>query len=279
MFGLLSKLFGGSKSEKDVKKILPIVQQINQHFTSFQSLTNDQLRNKTQEFRQRIREHLSGIDEQIRAKNEEAESLPADDISGRDAIYKEVDDLKKDRDKQIEEVLEKILPEAFAVVKETSRRFSQNSQVASAATALDKELAVKKNYISIEGEQAIYNNSWEAAGNTVTWNMVHYDVQLIGGTVLHSGKISEMATGEGKTLVSTLPAYLNALAGEGVHVVTVNDYLARRDSEWNGPIFEWLGLTVDCIDKHQPNSDARRKAYHADITYGTNNEFGFDYLR
>lgn len=204
--------------------------------------------------------------------------MPSEDISGRDAIYHEVDELKKQRDQKIEEILQEILPEAFAVVKETSRRFKENETIESIASELDKELSIKKNHITIQGDKAIYKNEWNAAGNLVKWNMVHYDVQLIGGAVLHAGKISEMATGEGKTLVSTLPAYLNALAGEGVHIVTVNDYLAKRDSEWNGPIFEWLGLRVDCIDKHEPNSDARRKAYNADITYGTNNEFGFDYL-
>ncbi|NCT75724.1 MAG: preprotein translocase subunit SecA [Chitinophagaceae bacterium] len=279
MLGIISKLFGGNKSDKDVKKILPIVEQVNQHFASFASLSHDQLRNKTQEFRQRIREHLKEIDSNIEARNKEAEALPFSDLSGKDAIYQEVDKLKKDRNKQIEEILEKILPEAFAVIKETARRFKDNPEVEATATDLDRQLSVKKDYIRIDGDKVYFKNSWTAAGATVTWNMVHYDVQLIGGTVLHQGKISEMATGEGKTLVSTLPAYLNALPGEGVHIVTVNDYLARRDQEWNGPIFEWLGLQVDCIDKHQPNSDDRRKAYLADITYGTNNEFGFDYLR
>lgn len=279
MLGIISKLFGGSKSEKDVKLLMPLVDKTNRFFTEYQGLSNDQLRNKTAQFKQRINEHLSGIDAEITAKKEAAETLPVADINGRDAIYKEVDDLKKKRDTQIEEVLKEILPEAFAVVKETSRRFKENEVVVSTATELDKELAAKKDNITIVGDESHYKNSWTAAGGTVTWNMVHYDVQLIGGAVLHSGKISEMATGEGKTLVSTLPAYLNALAGEGVHIVTVNDYLARRDSEWNGPIFEWLGLRVDCIDKHQPNTDARRNAYNADITYGTNNEFGFDYLR
>jgi len=194
-------------------------------------------------------------------------------------VYQEVDKLKGDRDKKIEEILNEILPEAFAVVKETARRFKDNTELVSTATDLDRQFAVTKAYIRIEGDNAIYKNTWTAAGGEVTWNMVHYDVQLIGGIVLHNGKIAEMATGEGKTLVSTLPAYLNALAGEGVHIVTVNDYLARRDSEWNGTLFEWLGLRVDCIDKHQPNSEERRNAYAADITYGTNNEFGFDYLR
>ena len=279
MIGIISKLFGGSKSEKDVKKISPQVEKINQYFNQYQSLSNDQLRNKTQEFRQRIAAHLAEIDKQINDKKQQAETLPTSDINGRDVIYKDIDELKKSRDKKIEEILEELLPEAFATVKETARRFKENTTIESTATELDKTLSVKKDYITIDGDKAIYKNTWTAAGGIVTWNMVHYDVQLIGGAVLHSGKIAEMATGEGKTLVSTLPAYLNALAGEGVHIVTVNDYLAKRDSEWNGPIFEWLGLKVDCIDKHEPNGDARRNAYNADITYGTNNEFGFDYLR
>jgi preprotein translocase subunit SecA len=279
MAGLFSSLFGGSKSEKDVKKISPRVDEINQHFASYQSITNDELRGKSVIFRQRIKEHLQEIDAEIADKNKQAEDLPFADLLGKDAIYQEVDKLKKDRDKKIEEVLNDILPEAFAVVKETARRFKENKELTSTATQLDRDLSVKKTYIKIENDQSVYQNSWLAAGGEITWNMVHYDVQLIGGMVLHSGKIAEMATGEGKTLVSTLPAYLNALAGEGVHIVTVNDYLARRDQEWNGPIFEWLGITVDCIDKHQPNSEERRKAYLADITYGTNNEFGFDYLR
>ena len=279
MLGILSKIFGGNKSEKDIKHIQPIVEEINRHFAAFQSLTNDELRGKTVEFRARIKDHLSKIDTQVADLNKQAEELPFNDINGKDVIYQQIDELRKERDEQIEEVLETLLPEAFAVVKETSRRFKENSEVVSTATEMDRNLSVKKEHIRIDGHQAIYNNSWMAAGTPITWNMVHYDVQLIGGTVLHQGKISEMATGEGKTLVSTLPAYLNALAGEGVHIVTVNDYLARRDSEWNGPIFEWLGISVDCIDKHEPNSEARRKAYMADITYGTNNEFGFDYLR
>ncbi len=279
MSGFFSKLFGGSKSEKDVKKIEPVVGQINKFFASYQSLSNDDLRNKTQEFRNRIKNHLKSTDDEIIAKNKAAEELPFSDLVGKDNIYQEVDKLKKDRDKKIEEVLKEILPEAFAAVKETARRFKENTELVSAATELDRDLSIKKDYIKIDGGKVTYKNSWQAAGGLITWNMVHYDVQLIGGMVLHDGKIAEMATGEGKTLVSTLPAYLNALAGEGVHIVTVNDYLARRDQEWNGPIFEWLGITVDCIDKHQPNSEERRKAYQADITYGTNNEFGFDYLR
>jgi preprotein translocase subunit SecA len=279
MLGIISKLFGGNKSEKDIKKISPYVGQINQFYDSFRSISNDQLRNKTNEFRQRIKEYLTEINEVIAAKNTSAEELPFNDLMGKDAIYQQVDKLKKEKDKKIEEILKEILPEAFAVVKETCRRFKENSEVISTATQLDKDLSVKKNYITIDGDKSNFKNSWTAGGGNITWNMVHYDVQLIGGVVLHEGKIAEMATGEGKTLVSTLPAYLNALAAMGVHIVTVNDYLARRDQEWNGTIFEWLGITVDCIDKHQPNSEERRKAYLADITYGTNNEFGFDYLR
>ena len=279
MIGAISKLFGGNKSEKDVKKITPQVAVINQFFAQYQSLSNDELRNKTAEFKLRIAAHLGGIDQQITDKKQAAEDLPLEEINSRDTIYKEIDELKKDRDKALEVVLLEILPEAFAVVKEASRRFKENATLECTATELDKSLAVKKDNITISGDKAIYKNTWTAGGGSVTWNMVHYDVQLIGGAVLHSGKIAEMATGEGKTLVSTLPAYLNALSGEGVHIVTVNDYLARRDSEWNGPIFEFLGLRVDCIDKHEPNGDARRNAYNADIVYGTNNEFGFDYLR
>ena len=279
MLGIISKIFGGSKSEKDVKLIMPQVEKANRFFADYQSLSNDELRSKTVEFKARIKQHLTEVDETIASKSKDAEALPVSEINGRDIIYKEVDELKKDKDKKIEEILKELLPEAFAVVKETSRRFKENEVIVVKATDLDRELAIKKDHITIVGDEAHFKNSWIAAGGLVTWNMVHYDVQLIGGAVLHSGKIAEMATGEGKTLVSTLPAYLNALAGEGVHIVTVNDYLARRDSEWNGPIFEWLGLKVDCIDKHEPNSDARRNAYNADITYGTNNEFGFDYLR
>ncbi len=279
MIGFISKIFGGSKSEKDVKKIAPQVEKINHFFAQYQTISNDELRGKTAAFKQRIAAHLTAIDAAITQKKQAAEELPVAEINSRDIIYKEIDELKKTKDKQIEEILEQILPEAFAVVKETSRRFKENEFLESTATELDRALAVKKDSVIIQGDKAIHKNTWTAAGGAIIWNMVHYDVQLIGGTVLHSGKIAEMSTGEGKTLVSTLPAYLNALAGEGVHIVTVNDYLARRDSEWNGPIFEWLGLRVDCIDKHEPNTDARRNAYNADITYGTNNEFGFDYLR
>jgi len=279
MIGIISKLFGGNKSDKDVKKVQPFITNTNKYFQEYAVLSNDQLRSKTIEFRTRIKEHLIAVDKEIADKKAQAETFSTEDVQAREAIYNDVDKLIKKRDEQIEVVLEQILPEAFAVVKETARRFKENAEVVASATEQDMHLATERDYVRIEGDKAIYKNNWLAAGVPVSWNMVHYDVQLIGGTILHQGKIAEMATGEGKTLVSTLPSYLNALAGEGVHVVTVNDYLARRDQEWNGPIFEWLGLTVDCIDKHQPNSPQRRNAYLADITYGTNNEFGFDYLR
>jgi preprotein translocase subunit SecA len=279
MIGIISKLFGGNKSDKDVKKVQPFITNTNKYFQEYAVLSNDQLRSKTIEFRTRIKEHLIAVDKEIADKKAQAETFSTEDVQAREAIYNDVDKLIKKRDEQIEVVLEQILPEAFAVVKETARRFKESAEVVASATEQDMHLATERDYVRIEGDKAIYKNNWLAAGVPVSWNMVHYDVQLIGGTILHQGKIAEMATGEGKTLVSTLPSYLNALAGEGVHVVTVNDYLARRDQEWNGPIFEWLGLTVDCIDKHQPNSPQRRNAYLADITYGTNNEFGFDYLR
>ena len=279
MLSFLSKLLGGNKSEKDVSKLQPMVIQINEWYQQYQSISNDELRSKTAEFRIRIAEYLKASDDEIKDLQQQAEKLDENDIQNKEAIYKDIDTIKKEKDKKIEEILSEILPEAFAVVKETAHRFKDNSELVSAATDLDRELSVTKDYIRIEGENSVYKNSWNAAGSLITWNMLHYDVQLIGGVVLHQGKIAEMATGEGKTLVSTLPAYLNALAGEGVHIVTVNDYLSRRDSEWNGTLFEWLGLRVDCIDKHQPNTTARRNAYLADIIYGTNNEFGFDYLR
>jgi preprotein translocase subunit SecA len=276
---VLSKLFGGNKYEKDIKAITPIVEQVKAEYAKLTGLTNDQLRGKSVEFKQRIKAHLTEIDAEIAALRAEADNPELTDVDRKDEIYKEIDTLRKDRDKKIEEVLLEILPEAFAVMKETARRFTENDKVVSTATQMDRDLSVSRDFIEIVGDKAIYSNEWEAAGVPIKWNMVHYDVQLIGGYVLHSGKISEMATGEGKTLVATLPAYLNALAGEGLHVVTVNNYLARRDAEWNAPVFNFLGLRVDCIDLYQPNSPERRNAYMADITYGTNNEFGFDYLR
>ena len=277
MLGLLSKLFG-SKSNRDIKLIQPLVEKTKEEYSKLHSLSNDELRQRTIDFKARIQEFLEDIDKEIAVVKTEAESedLP---INEKTALYDQLDKLQKDRDKELEKVLMEILPEAFAVMKDTARRFTENKTIDVIATQADRELAARKKNVIIQGDKAIHHNTWLAAGTEVTWNMIHYDVQLIGGIVLHQGKISEMATGEGKTLVGTLPAYLNALSGQGVHIVTVNDYLARRDSEWNGPLFEFHGLTVDCIDKHQPNSEERRKAYLADITFGTNNEFGFDYLR
>ena len=274
----LSKLFG-NKSDRDLKVLAPIVNTIRSAEKNITDLSNDQLRAKTVEFKQRIADALNEITEEIKQLNEEVEADPDMDMHDKEDIYSKIDQLKKDEKTKIEEVLEGIHPEAFALVRETARRFTNNETLEAEATDLDRDLSVTKDYIHINDSKVIFDNTWPAAGNPMTWNMVHYDVQLIGGSVLHQGKIAEMATGEGKTLVATLPLYLNALASKGVHVVTVNDYLAKRDSEWNGPIFEFLGLRVDCIDKHQPNSDERKAAYLADITYGTNNEFGFDYLR
>ncbi|NUM30805.1 MAG: preprotein translocase subunit SecA [Bacteroidetes bacterium] len=274
----ISNIFG-NKSQRDVKDLSPLVDKINEHFHSYSALSNDELREKTVEFKLRIKEYLKEIDEEILALKHEAEHLLTEEIHRKQEVYDKIDKLEKENDHKLEEILLEILPEVFAVVKETSRRFSENNEIEVTATAFDRELATTKDFLTIKGEKAYYKNSWNAAGQIVNWNMVHYDVQLIGGIVLHSGKISEMATGEGKTLVSTLPAFLNALGGKGVHIVTVNDYLARRDCEWNGPLFQFHGLKVDCIDYHRPSSTERRNAYLADITYGTNNEFGFDYLR
>jgi preprotein translocase subunit SecA len=282
MIGILNKAITkifGSKSDRDLKEITPLVNKILAEYSKLETISHDELRHKSFEFKNRIQEKLADNLTAISELEKEAEGNPDLDLNRKEEIYREVDQLKKDGKKLTEEILLEMLPEAFAVMKETARRFTNNETITVTAAQHDRDLATRRDFVRIEGDKAVYKNSWLAAGNTVTWNMIHYDVQLIGGSVLHAGKISEMATGEGKTLVATLPIYLNALAGQGVHVVTVNDYLAKRDSEWNGPIFEFLGLTVDCIDKHEPNSDARRNAYLADITYGTNNEFGFDYLR
>ncbi|RFZ83221.1 preprotein translocase subunit SecA [Mucilaginibacter terrenus] len=278
MLEFFSKLFG-SKSERDVKSIQPMVEKIKAEYDKLGQLSNDELRAKTIYFKETIAQGLSGIDAEIQAIKDRTENEPDMDVSEKVGLYTQLDKLEKDRNKELEDILINILPQAFAVVKETSKRFAENKTIEVTATQFDRELAARKNNVIIQGDKAIHHNTWIAAGNEVTWNMVHYDVQLIGGTVLHQGKIAEMATGEGKTLVATLPAYLNALAGQGVHIVTVNDYLARRDSEWMGPLYEFHGLSVDCIDRHEPNSEERRKAYLADITFGTNNEFGFDYLR
>ncbi len=274
----LTRVFG-SKADRDLKELSPYVPSVLDIYNSLSTLSNDELRARTVSFKETIQAHLAETVATLSELSERVESDPDMDASNKEAIYTEIDTLKKTRNSKIEEILLQLLPEAFAVVKETARRFTEQESLSVTATDHDRDLAAKKSNVTISDGQAIYANKWLAAGNEVTWNMIHYDVQLIGGTVLHQGKIAEMATGEGKTLVATLPIYLNALAGRGVHVVTVNDYLAKRDSEWNGPLFEFLGLTVDCIDKHEPNSVARRNAYLADITYGTNNEFGFDYLR
>lgn len=274
----LKKLFG-TKYDRDVAVYTPIVEQINDIFAKLKGLSHDELRHKTTEFRNRIAEYLADIDQEVARLH--AEAATQEDLLEKEDIFSEIDKLIKQRDEELEVVLKDILPEAFAVVKETARRFSENTSITVTATEHDRELAARqgKSYIKIDGDKATWQNRWNAAGAEITWNMVHYDVQLIGGMVLHDGKIAEMGTGEGKTLVATLPAYLNGLSGQGVHVVTVNDYLARRDSEWIGPIFEFLLLTIDCIDKHRPHSPERMRAYRSDITYGTNNEFGFDYLR
>lgn len=277
MLKFLSKLFG-SKSERDIKAIMPYVNKIKEEYSKLTNLSHDELRAKTIEFKARIQEYLKEIDAEIAELKEKSDDHTVD-MSEKTAIYEKIDKLNKDRDKKLEEILLEILPEAFAVVKETARRLTENPVIEVSASSFDRDLAARKPNVKIQGDKALWSNTWLAAGNEVTWNMVHYDVQLIGGIVLHQGKIAEMSTGEGKTLVGTLPTYLNALSGQGVHIVTVNDYLAKRDSEWNGPLFEFHGLSVDCIDKHQPNSPQRRDAYKCDIVYGTNNEFGFDYLR
>ncbi len=283
MANFLSKLFG-TKSDRDLKEVKPYLDATLKVYPEIQKLSNDQLRAKTIEFKERIRKEVESEENELatlRQRIEEEYDMPIDE---KEEIYKRIDKLEKDSYDKTQKVLNDILPEAFSVVKETARRFAENSEVVVTATDHDRELAVKRDSVNIvpgnDGQdKAVYQNQWMAGGNMITWDMVHYDVQLIGGVVLHSGKIAEMATGEGKTLVATLPVYLNALPGKGVHVVTVNDYLAKRDSEWMGMLFEFHGLTVDCIDKHEPHSDERKAAYNADITYGTNNEFGFDYLR
>lgn len=273
----LTKFFG-TKSERDLRELMPIVNKIREVYPRYTTLTNDQLREETARLRQVVRNYIADDESRVEQLKVQMESDKID-YEEKDKIYKEIERITKQIDDKIEEVLNQILPDAFSIVKETARRFKENETIEVTATQFDRDLAARKDFVTIQGDKAIYKNRWMAGGNEIVWDMVHYDVQLIGGVVLHQGKIAEMATGEGKTLVATLPVFLNALAGKGVHVVTVNDYLARRDSEWMGPIYEFHGLSVDCIDKHQPNSEARRRAYNCDITYGTNNEFGFDYLR
>lgn len=272
---ILSKLFG-NKSDRDLKEITPYVNKIKAVYPSIKELSNDELRAKTQEIRKQIFDYVKDEKQRI---EDLRNGIDEKELEEREAIWAEVDEIEKKIADQLEKVLEDVLPEVFSIVKDTARRFTENEEIVVTANDFDRDLAAKHDFVEIEGDKAIYFNHWVAGGNEITWDMIHYDVQLFGGVVLHKGKIAEMATGEGKTLVATLPVFLNALTGNGVHVVTVNDYLSKRDSEWMGPLYMFHGLSVDCIDKHQPNSDERRKAYNADITFGTNNEFGFDYLR
>ena len=272
---LLSKIFG-NKAQRDEREIRPYVNKINEVYSSLVNLTNDELRARTQTIREKIKQYVAGEEAQIADLRALVEGQ---EIEQREITYAKIDELEKQIVEKYSQVLDEVLPEVFAIVKDTARRFSESESVVVTANDMDRELAATKDFVEIDGDNAIYHNHWLAGGNEITWNMVHYDVQLFGGVVLHKGKIAEMATGEGKTLVATLPVFLNALTGCGVHVITVNDYLSKRDSEWMGPLYQFHGLTVDCIDKHRPNSPERRKAYAADITFGTNNEFGFDYLR
>lgn len=273
-----AKIFG-TKADKDIKELTPYIGIINAEYDKLTNLSDDELRGKTEELKGIIADQLKTIDDEMASLHQNVDDNPEMDIDEKESVFNKIDQLEKQRDEKLEEVLLDILPVAFAVIKETARRFSENEKLTVQATMMDKMLAAQKPNVEITGETAIWHNKWTASGVEVLWNMIHYDVQLLGGVVLHQGKIAEMMTGEGKTLVATLPAYLNGLSGRGVHIITVNDYLAKRDSEWNAPIFEFHGLKVDCIDKHQPNSAERRAAYGCDIVYGTNNEFGFDYLR
>ena len=276
-FNKILKSFLGDKNQRDLKEVGKVVAKIKKMEPVIQELTDDGLRQKTREFKEKIRTATADITQKIEEIREKIKTIQ--NIDEKEALFSKIEELKKDSYKIEEKVLNEIHPEAFAVLKETGRRWAENKQIVVEATDRDRELALTKDFVEIDGDKAIWKNSWNAAGTDVVWDMVHYDVQFIGGSVLHSGKIAEIATGEGKTLVGTLPIYLNALPGRGVHVVTVNDYLAKRDSAWMGPLYQFHELTIDCIDNHQPNTDSRRKAYQADITYGTNNEFGFDYLR
>ncbi len=279
MFKNLFRKLVGTKSDKDIKAIDPLLKETLRAYEKIKLLSNDDLRAKTIEFKSRIAEYIAADENQIRDIKDRIENEPDIDVDEKEKLYDTIDKLEKSSYEKSQEILNQILPEAFSVMKETALRFKENPTVEVTATQQDRDLAAKFDHINIVDDKAYYDNRWMAGGNLITWDMAHYDVQLIGGMVLHQGKVSEMATGEGKTLVATLPLYLNALPGKGVHLVTVNDYLAKRDSEWMGMLYQFHGLTVDCIDKHEPNSVARRKAYLADITYGTNNEFGFDYLR
>ena len=272
---IISKLFG-NKSDHDMREIQPFVEEVKNAYETIDTLDNDSLRAHTKELQQQVQHSADDIQKKINAIKQQIEETP---IENRADLFSQIDKLDKDMLERYEEALNIVMPEAFAIMKSTARRFTENESIEVTATDFDRDLAATHDFVEISGDKAIYHNHWLAGGNEMTWDMVHYDVQLFGGVVLHKGRIAEMATGEGKTLVATLPVFLNALTGNGVHVVTVNDYLAKRDAEWMGPLYMFHGLSVDCIDKHQPNSEARRKAYKADITFGTNNEFGFDYLR
>ncbi len=274
---VLTKLFG-SKSDRDIKQLMPYVEKINNEYDKLHSISNDELREKSRKIKADIHSYIEEEEKQVNEFKRKAEE-DTTDVEEKESLYKKIDEIEKEVDKKLETKLEDLLPLTFAVMRETAKRFKENEKVEVTATEFDRELAAKKESVEIEGDKAIYHNTWEAGGNQITWDMIHYDVQLLGGVVLHQGRIAEMATGEGKTLAATLPLFLNALAGRGSHLVTVNNYLAKRDQEWMGPLYEFHGLSVDCIDKHEPNSNDRRNAYMADITYGTNNEFGFDYLR
>ena len=274
--GFLTKLFG-NKSDRDIKEIMPYVIATNEEYAKLANLSNDELRQQSIELQQIIQDRISDENKQIadlRLKIDQEE-----DIEKKEDLYNQIDKIEETIDTKIADVLDELLPRAFAIIKDTARRFKEHTEVEVTATQFDRDIAAIRDSVEIRGDKAIWFNTWTAGGSPITWDMVHYDVQLIGGVALHKGKIAEMATGEGKTLVATLPVFLNALTHRGVHMVTVNDYLAKRDAEWMGTLYEFHGLRVDCIDKHEPNSEPRRKAYQADVTFGTNNEFGFDYLR
>ena len=272
---ILQSLFG-NKSTRDMKLIQPLVEKVKATYDEIKALSNDQLRAKTKEIQAHVQNAAKEQKEKIAELKAQIEETPIDE---RESLFNQIDKLEKEALEVYEVALNEVMPVAFGIMHDTARRFTENEEIVVTATDFDRDLAATKDFVRIEGDNAIYSNHWIAGGNDTKWDMIHYDVQIFGGIALHQGKIAEMATGEGKTLVATLPVFLNALTGNGVHVVTVNDYLAKRDSEWMGPLYEFNGLSVDCIDKHRPNSPERRKAYMADITFGTNNEFGFDYLR
>ena len=273
----LKKIFG-SKAERDMKEVKPILEKVLAAYERIDKLSDDELRAESERLKKIIRDRIAEDENKKKSLREKLEDVEIE-AQDKEAIVAEVDKLSQKVDDEIEKVLNEILPDAFAIMKSTARRFKENDKIVVTASQSDRDFSTKFDYVTISGDKAVWNNTWVAGGNPITWDMVHYDVQLIGGIILHQGKIAEMATGEGKTLVATLPVFLNALAGKGVHIVTVNDYLSKRDSEWMGPLYQFHGLKVDCIDKHEPNSEARKQAYRADITFGTNNEFGFDYLR